>query len=127
VASIKKFTDLIAWQKGHALVLHVYSVTDNMPAKEQFGLQSQIRRAVVSVTSNIVEGFDRGSSKEFVQFLMMARASLAEVQNQLLIAKDLQYISKQDFEQLALNSVEIHKIINGLIKNLRTRKLTTSN
>jgi four helix bundle protein len=123
VTSIKKFTDIIAWQKGHALVLSVYKLTDSMPQKEQFGLQSQIRRAVVSITSNIAEGFERGSNKEFIQFLIVARASLAETQNQLLIARDLKYLSKTDFDQLAADSIEVHKILNGFIKSLRTSKL----
>ena len=123
MASIKKFTDIIAWQKGHALVLSVYNLTDSMPHKEQFGLQSQIRRAVVSITSNIAEGFERGSSKEFIQFLIIARASLAETQNQLLIARDLKYLSRADFDQLAADSIEVHKILNGFIKSLRTSKL----
>jgi four helix bundle protein len=123
VASIKKFTDIIAWQKGHALVLSVYKLTDSMPQKEQFGLQSQIRRAVISITSNIAEGFERGSSKEFIQFLIIARASLAETQNQLLIARDLKYLPKTDFDQLAADSIEVHKILNGFIKSLRTSKL----
>jgi four helix bundle protein len=123
VTSIKKFTDIIAWQKGHALVLSVYKLTDSMPQKEQFGLQSQIRRAVVSITSNIAEGFERGSNKEFIQFLIVARASLAETQNQLLIARDLKYLPKTDFDQLAADSIEVHKILNGFIKSLRTSKL----
>jgi len=126
VASIKKFTELIAWQKSHRLVLDVYKATEVFPRSEVFGLQSQIRRAVVSVTSNIAEGFERGSNKELIQFLIMARASLSETQNQLLIAKDLGYLNKKDFDELADKTVEVHKIINGLIKSLRTSKLTTS-
>jgi four helix bundle protein len=126
VARINKFTDLVVWQKAHRFVLAVYSVSKHFPREEQFGLTSQMRRAAVSVTSNIVEGFDRGSNKEFIQFLIIARASLTEVQSQLLIARDLEYIDHKDFEKLAKDTVEVHKLINGLIKTLRTSKLSNS-
>jgi four helix bundle protein len=127
VASIKKFTELKSWQKSHILALNAYKITETMPQKEQFGLQSQIRRAIVSITSNIAEGFERGSNKEFARCLIMARASSAETQKQLHIARDLGYVSAKTFDQLASSSVEIHKIINRLIKNLRTRDSQTSN
>lgn len=121
MASFKKFTDILAWQKSHKFVLNIYRLSESFPTTEQFGLTSQIRRAAVSITSNIVEGFDRGSNKEFKQFLIIARSSLSECQNQLLIAKDLGFMTQKDFEKMAADSVEIHKMINGLIKNLQTR------
>ncbi len=126
MASITKFTDLIVWQKAHVFVLSIYRSTEIFPVSEQFGLTSQIRRASVSITSNIVEGFERGTNKELRQFLIIARASLAEVQNQLLIARDLKYLSKNDFTKLAGDSVEVHKLINGFMKSLQARKLETS-
>lgn len=126
MATIKKFSELIVWQKGHKFVLGIYKATENFPSSEQFGLTSQIRRASISITSNIVEGFERGSNKELRQFLFVARASLAEVQNQLLIAKDLGYLETGDFESLAKQSVEVHKLINGFMKSLQARKLDTS-
>jgi four helix bundle protein len=126
LASVKKFTDLIVWQKAHKFVLNVYKVTEKFPTSEQFGLTSQVRRAAISVTSNIVEGFERGSNKEFKQFLVIARASLAEVQSQLLLARDLNFIKAEDFEKLASQSVEVHKLINGFMKSLATSKLDTS-
>lgn len=101
-------------------MLEVYRLSENFPQIEQFGLTSQLRRAVVSITSNIVEGFDRGSNKEFKQFLIVARASLSESQNQLLIARDLGYLKPVDFEKLVADSIEIHKMINGFIKSLQT-------
>jgi four helix bundle protein len=125
VATIIKFTDLLTWQKGHSFVLAVYKSTARLPQSEQFGLTGQIRRAAVSVTSNIVEGFERGTNKEFRQFLIISRASLAETQNQLLLAKDLGYLKKEDFERLAGQSVELRKMINGFIKSLQTRSLAT--
>lgn len=126
MATVKKFTDLLVWQKAHSFVLGIYKQTESFPKAEQFGLTNQMRRAAVSVTSNIVEGFERGSNKELKQFLVISRASLAEVQNQLLIARDLEYISKQDFNKLAEQSVEIHKMTNGFMKSLQTRSLDTS-
>lgn len=117
---IKSFTDLIAWKEGHNLVLLVYQVTKSFPREEQFGLSNQIRRAAVSITSNIAEGFSRSSYKEKAQFYSMALGSLTEVQNQLLIARDMQYLQKINFNNIANKSVEINKLLNGLIKKSRT-------
>ena len=118
---IKSFTQLFAWQEGHKLVLQIYSVTDNFPQKEQFGLTNQLRRASVSITSNIAEGFSRRSYKEKSQFYSMALGSLTEVQNQLLIARDLAYIQKENFTEAANNTVTINKLLNGLIKKSKTK------
>lgn len=89
---IAAFTDLDAWKEGHQLVILIYMLTKQFPRDEQFGLTSQIRRAVVSITSNIAEGFSRNSYREKLQFYSMALGSLTEVQNQLLIAKDVGYL-----------------------------------
>src|SRR3989344_1808308 len=97
---IESFKDLIAWQKGHELVLEIYKITKAFPKEEQFGLTNQLRRAAVSLTSNIAEGFSRRSYKEKSQFYSMALGSLTEVQNQLLIAEDIGYISKQNSSKL---------------------------
>ncbi len=114
---IQSFTGLIAWQKGHKLVLDIYKITTNFPKGELFGLISQIRRAAVSITSNIAEGFSRKSPKEKAQFYYMALGSLTEIQNQLLISKDLAYINQNEFQVLADNTVELSKLIHGLIKS----------
>lgn len=90
---IRSFTDLHAWQKAHELVLEVYKITKYFPREEQFGLTNQIRRASISVSSNLAEGFSRRSYKEKIQFYSMALGSTTEVQNQLLIAKDVDYIT----------------------------------
>ena len=116
---ITKFTDLITWQKGHQLVLNIYQATEKFPAGEKFGLTSQIQRCAVSITSNIAEGFSKQSKKEKVQFYFTAKGSLTELQNQLLIAKDVKYIRLSEFSALAQQTVEVHKLINGLIKTLR--------
>lgn len=126
MSGIKRFTDLTVWQRSHKFVVGIYSLTEQFPQSEQFALTSQIRRAAVSITSNIVEGFDRGSSREFKRFLLISRASLSEVQNQLLIARDLKFIDTIAFKNMAKESVEIHKMINGMIKHLLTLKLVNS-
>jgi len=115
-ARIKSFTDLKAWQRGHDLVVAIYKSTKEFPREESFALTSQMRRAVVSITSNIAEGFSRRSYKEKVKFYRMSQGSLTELQSQLLIAKDVGYISRGKFLQIAERTVEVHKIINGLIK-----------
>lgn len=118
---IIRFTDLIAWQEGHKLVLMIYELTKSFPDDEKYGLINQMRRAIVSVTSCIAEGFSRQSSKEKVQFFKMAQGSLIEIQNQLLIARDVKYLTQEDFLKAADQSVIVHKLLNGLIKATRIK------
>lgn len=113
---IKTFTDLDAWKLGHELVLYIYMTSKKFPVEEKFGLSNQIRRATVSITSNIAEGFSRKSSKEKIQFYRMSLGSLDEVHNQSIIAKDLNYISVKDFESSKKLFVTVNKLVNGLIK-----------
>jgi len=110
------FKDLDAWKEGHLLVLMVYEITKLFPRDELFGLTSQMRRAAVSITSNIAEGFSRQSYKEKTQFYSMAQGSVTEIQNQLAVAKDVGYISEQDFYRTDSQAVTVHKIVSGLIK-----------
>jgi len=118
---ITSFTKLIAWQESHKLVLEIYKVVDDFPKKEMFILSSQILRAIISVSSNIAEVFSRVSQKEKIQFYSIALGSLTEVQNQLLIAKDLGYIPNFKFDLLADKSILVNKLINGLIKSVGKR------
>jgi four helix bundle protein len=113
---IKSFTDLHAWQEGHKLVLMVYKETENFPQKEVFGLTNQMRRAAVSATSNIAEGFSRNSAKEKYQFYCMAQGSITELQNHLMIARDVGYLDQKKFDKLAEQTISVHKLINGLKK-----------
>ena len=117
---ICSFTDLHAWQHGHNLVLDIYQITKQFPHEEQFGLTNQLRRAAVSITSNIAEGFRRQGPKEKAQFYRTALGSLTEVQNQLLIAKDVKYIDQASFQDIAYRSVRVAKLLNGLIKKAKT-------
>ena len=97
-------------------MLKIYSVTENFPNKEIFGLTSQIRRAAISITSNIAEGFSRISYKDKINFYSVAQGSLTELQNQLLIARDVKYLENKKFIDIAEQTVTVHKLINGLIK-----------
>lgn len=120
MALAKSFTDLKMWQESHKFALEIYKYTAEFPKSETFGLTNQLRRACVSVTSNITEGFERKSKKEFKQFLVIARGSLGEIQSQLLLARDLNYINLNQFKKLAEQSVIIHKQINAFIRSLQT-------
>lgn len=117
---IKSFTDLNAWKKGHKLVLVIYDKTRTFPKEETFGITIQMRRCVISITSNVAEGFSRQSYKEKVQFYSTALGSITELQNQLLIARDVGYITNKDFQEIAKQTVVVHKLVNGLIKSSKT-------
>lgn len=121
IKKIKSFTDLQAWKEAHALVLLIYKITKTFPKEELYSLIDQMRRCVVSITSNLAEGFSRQSKKEKIQFYSTARGSLTELQNQLLIARDINYVSKEDFDSLAEQTILVHKLINGLIRSIRDR------
>jgi len=115
-AKIKSFMDLDAWKEGHRLVILIYRITKQFPKEEIFGLTSQMRRAAVSITSNIAEGFSRQSYKEKSQFYSISQGSVTELQDQLLIAKDVEYLSDENFNNTFEQSIKVHKILNGLIK-----------
>ena len=117
---IQSFTDLEVWREAHNLVLMVYKTTKNFPKEELFGLVSQMRRAVVSITSNITEGFARQGFKEKLQFYYIALSSLTESQNQLLIAKDLNYLEQIEFNKIAEQSISVHKLLNGFVAKTKT-------
>ena len=118
----KDCNKLIVWRKPHALVLKIYETTSNFPREELFGLTSQIRRAVVSIPSNIVEGKARGSSKDYKRFLLMARGSLEETKYQILLARDLNYISGREYKEIFSNMDEVGRLLGGLIKAVDGRK-----
>ncbi len=119
---IRSFTDLLTWQEGHKLVLLVYKSTESITPQEKFALVDQLRRAVVSITSNIAEGFGRRSAKDQMQFFYIALGSLKEVQNQLLIARDLDYIDATEFQKLAQQSSKVSQLLHGLIKSSQKKQ-----
>src|SRR4030067_55674 len=111
---VERFEDLIAWQKARQLTVEIYRITAHGEFAKDFGLRDQIRRAAVSVMSNIAEGFDRGSRGEFHQFLVVAKALCAEVRSQLYVAMDVGYIVQEVFSNLNSSTVELSRIIGGL-------------
>ncbi|MEK7613356.1 MAG: four helix bundle protein [Patescibacteria group bacterium] len=118
---IKHFSELDAWKKGHTLVLLVYEYTKNFPDDERFGLVNQMRRAAVSITSNIAEGFGRTTINDKVHFYTMAKTSLSEIENQMLIAKDLDYVATNIYEQFKTLVDEEHRLLGGLMKSARSK------
>ena len=113
---IRSFTDLKTWQEGHKFVLMMYKLTRAFPKEELFSLTNQLRRAGVSITSNIAEGFNRRSASEKIHFYHIALGSLTESQNQLLIARDIGYLALDIFKEVAEQTVLVSKLLNGLIK-----------
>jgi four helix bundle protein len=122
LSTIKSFEELPVWKDARKFTNKIYNITNKFPKEELYGLTSQIRRATVSIMSNIAEGFDRRSDKELSNFLSMARGSSSEVQNDLYIALDLNYISQDEFNKLYQEAKKIAKQINGLMTYLRSGK-----
>lgn len=123
---VQNYRDLIVWQKAMGLVKLVYELTKKFPKEELFGLTSQIRRAVVSVPSNIAEGQGRNSTKEFLRHLFIAYGSLMETETQNLIAEMQAYITADERKEVMLKSAEVGRLINGLVNSLE-RKLDSGN
>lgn len=117
--TIEKFEDLVAWQKARLLTSKIYAATRTGQFAKDFGLIDQIRRAAVSMGSNIAEGFERGNNKEFVTFLGIAKGSTGEVRSQLYTAYDVGYLSDDEITELVGLSKDVSKLINGLILSLR--------
>jgi four helix bundle protein len=115
---VRTFRDLVVWQKAMDLVTEIYRVTQQFPKEEIFSLTSQLRRAAVSVPSNIAEGQGRITEKEFRQYLGNARGSLAEVETQINIAKNLSYLDDSNFQNLSAMVAEVGRILNGLISSV---------
>lgn len=118
VVHMLPYKELIVWQKAFAFSVNIYKATDSFPQEEKFGLQSQIRRAGVSIPSNIAEGSKRGTNKDYVSFLRVAHGSAAEVETQLMIAQELGYVTESKFFPLKQELDEIMKILASLIRKL---------
>ena len=114
----ENFDKLLVWQRAHSLVLKIYEVTNSFPKEEIWGLTSQIRRAAVSVPSNIVEGKARGSRKDFKRFLLVARGSLEEVKYQSLLAKELKYMNEEQYEEITVMIEDVGRLLGGMIKRV---------
>ena len=118
MAAITRFEDIDAWQEARKLSAEVYALTRKQEFSRDYGLKDQIRRAAVSVLSNIAEGFDRGGNREFIQFLYIAKGSAAEVQAQLYVALDAGYLGEEEFSRIYNQAGVTAKLIGGFIRYL---------
>lgn len=116
---IKEFEDLEVWKEAHHLALEIYRITKHFPKEELYGLTSQLRRAAVSISANISEAFGRYHFKEKVNFYLNSRGSVSEVQNFLILARDLGFIDTQTCRKLVQKGSEISQLLNGLIRSIR--------
>lgn len=117
--TVRNYRDLDVWQRGVDLVERIYAITNRFPEEEKFGLTAQLRRAAVSIPSNIAEGWGRGSRKEYVHFLKIARSSLLEVETQIIIACRLRYIDDSLKEELLEATTIESKMLLSLMRALR--------
>lgn len=120
---IRSFSQLNAWKKAHELVLSVYRATDQFPRSEIFALSSQLRRASISISSNIAEGFSRRTKADKISFYHIALGSCTEVQNQPLIARDHKYITDELFDSSVALTIDVNKLTNGLIKSAEDKNI----
>lgn len=123
MASIKRFEDVEAWKKGRELTQRIYQITSQTKFTRDYTLRDQIRRAAISITSNIAEGFDRGGNREFVQFLAIARGSASELKSQLYTALDVGYVDQKEFAELYQLAHSVVLLIGGFIKYLQQSEL----
>ena len=126
MATISKFEDIEAWQLAREMTKMIYAISNDGAFARDFGLRDQIRRASVSIMSNIAEGFERGGDKEFFQFVSLAKGSSGEVRAQLYVALDAGYIDQQTFSRLSDIATQINRMLAGLMKYLRSSELKGS-
>ncbi|MBU6231110.1 four helix bundle protein [Patescibacteria group bacterium] len=127
MGGIVKFTDLQAWQVSHRLVMGVYDLTRKFPKEELFGLAGQMRRSAVSITSNIAEGFGRRTYKDKAHFYYQARGSMSELENQLILSRDISYISEKDYNEASDRISSAHRLLQGLITKTNSLSNLISN
>jgi four helix bundle protein len=118
---MKTYRDLLVWQKAISFVSKVYRFVKVFPSEELYGLTSQIKRSSVSIPSNIAEGYGRKSKRDYLRFLQIAMGSLFEIQTQLEISKNLEFISEGHFNELYENSREIERMLSSLINKISTK------
>ena len=122
MGKVERFEDLIAWQKARELTKQIYFLTMKGPFSKDFGLRDQIRRASVSIMSNLAEGFDRGGRAEFHQFVVIAKGSCAEVRSQMYVALDVEHITQKQFDHFYNMTIEISRILGGLRSSLQKQR-----
>ena len=118
---LKSYKDLKVWQRSYQLCLEIYKITKGFPDEEKYGLTSQLRRAAVSVPSNISEGYGRKTTPEYIQFLYIAYGSVCEIETQILLSGDLGYISNGRLEMLNEGIREVERILKALIRSLENK------
>ncbi|MEO6729452.1 MAG: four helix bundle protein [Candidatus Dojkabacteria bacterium] len=118
---IRAFEELEIWKTSASLAVRIYNITNKQKFNRDFGLRDQIRRAVVSVSSNIAEGFEKNNNKEFVRYLLISKGSIGEVRSQLYIAEQLDYITEEEYNTLKKESLIISSKIKALINYLKTQ------
>jgi len=118
MSEIRSYKDLLVWEKGILIVKQTYKLTNLLPDNEKFGLTSQLRRAAVSIPSNIAEGYGRDYTRNYSQFLKIARGSLMELETQLIICRELEYLTEENTKEIDLLIIEKIKMLNSLIKKM---------
>lgn len=126
MAKIEKFEDIKSWRRSRELTKQIYEITALGQFRRDFGLKDQLRKASVSILSNIAEGFERGGDKEFLQFLAVAKGSCGEVRAQLYVALDQGYLPRDQFEALTGLATEISGLLSGFMKYLKQSNLRGS-
>jgi len=119
---VQSYRDLVAWQQSMALVKHIYKASENWPPSEMYGLTAQVRRAAVSIPSNIAEGQGRRTTKDFVRHLSIAYGSLLEAETQLLLARDLGFLEQAVLDTLLSETAQIGRVLNGLTQTLEAKQ-----
>ena len=120
---LKNYKDLKVWQKAYQLCVKIYKITKRFPKEEIYGLTSQLRRASISVPSNIAEGYGRQTTKEYIQALYIAYGSNCELETQILLSGDLGYVETEDLEEIQKDLGDVERMLKGLIKSLKNKPL----
>lgn len=124
-AIVRNYKELSVWQKAVGLAVEAYKLTRTFPNDEKFGMTSQLRRAATSISSNIAEGWGRGTTKEYIQFLLIARGSLMEMESQLVVGQKLGYLSEKGLHDFQTSIEEVGRMLNGLVRSLRSPQRTS--
>lgn len=119
---LKTYKELLVWQKSFQLCKSLYSATKAFPSDERFGLTAQIRRAAVSVPSNIAEGYERGTTRDYLRFLYIAKGSLSEIETQMLLARDLEFTKGRSVEETIKDIDEVERMLVALIRSLEAKQ-----
>ncbi len=120
---LKNYRDLKVWQKSYRLCLDLYRITKKFPKEERYGLTSQIRRAAVSIPSNIAEGYGRKTTADYLRFLYIAYGSIGELETQLLLSGDLNYVNQENLKALKDGTEEVERMLKAMIKSLENKRL----